>query len=117
MYTGWNNIPYNERTIILEELAQYKCGRQGRRIIRCSVVREVTTETNNDVCSLNYQVSRLKQLIPSVFTNQYNQYQINGPVGSNHGSLQKPPLLALGHRALRDLPRCTVRGSGEREGL
>ena len=31
-----------------------------------------------------------------------------GPVGSNHGSLQKPPLLALGHRALQDLPRCTV---------
>ena len=26
-------------------------------------------------------------------------------------------LLALGHRALRYLPRCTVRGSGEREGL
>ena len=26
-------------------------------------------------------------------------------------------LLALGHRALRDLLRCTVRGSGEREGL
>ena len=42
---------------------------------------------------------------------------ILGPLGSNHGSLQKPPLLALGHRALRDLPRCTVRGSGEREGL
>ena len=33
-----------------------------------------------------------------------------GPVGSNHGNLQNPPLLALGHRALRELPRCTVRG-------
>ena len=42
---------------------------------------------------------------------------VHGPVGSNHGILQNPPLLALGHRALRDLPRCTVRGSGEREGL
>ena len=35
-------------------------------------------------------------------------------MGSNHSSLQKPLILALGHRALRDLPRCTVRGSGER---
>ena len=34
----------------------------------------------------------------------------HGPMGSNHGSLQNPPLLALGHRALRDLLWCTVRG-------
>ena len=33
-----------------------------------------------------------------------------GPVGSNHGNLQNPPLLALGYRALQELPRCTVRG-------
>ena len=35
---------------------------------------------------------------------------IDGPVGSNQGSLQNPPLIALGHRAIRELPRCTVRG-------
>ena len=39
---------------------------------------------------------------------------IYGPVGSNHGSLQNTLLLALGHRALRDLPRCTVQGLGAR---
>ena len=38
----------------------------------------------------------------------------NGPVGSNHGNLQNTPLLALGYRALRKLPWCTVRGYGER---
>ena len=32
-------------------------------------------------------------------------------------AFQNTLLLALGHRALRDLPRCTVLGSGEREGL
>ena len=35
-------------------------------------------------------------------------------MGSNHGNLQNTPLLALGYRALRELPRCTVRGYGER---
>ena len=35
-------------------------------------------------------------------------------MGSNHGNLQNTPLLALGYRALRELPRCTVRGEGER---
>ena len=34
----------------------------------------------------------------------------DGPVGSNHGNLQNTPLLALSYRALRELPRCTVRG-------
>ena len=32
-----------------------------------------------------------------------------GPVGSNHGNLQNPPLLVLGYRALQELTRCTVR--------
>ena len=32
----------------------------------------------------------------------------NGPVGSNHGNLQNTPLLALGYRALRELPRCIL---------
>ena len=45
-----------------------------------------------------------------VNTNQDSDYIDNGPVGSNHGSLQNPPLLALGHRALRELPRCAVQG-------
>ena len=47
----------------------------------------------------------------------YSNRKRYGPVGSNHSSLQNTLLLALGHRALQDLPRCTVRGSGEREGL
>ena len=37
---------------------------------------------------------------------------LNGPVGSNHGNLQNTPLLSLGYRALRELPRCTVLGLG-----
>ena len=35
-------------------------------------------------------------------------------MGSNHVNLQNIPLLALGYRALRELPWCTVRGLGER---
>ena len=34
----------------------------------------------------------------------------HGLVGSNHSNLQNTPLLALGYRALRELPRCTVWG-------
>ena len=41
-------------------------------------------------------------------------YKVNGPVGSNHGNLQNTPLVALGYRALRGLPRCTVRGEVDR---
>ena len=36
-------------------------------------------------------------------TNPLVDTRAYGPVGSNHGSLQNPPLLALGHRALREL--------------
>ena len=32
-------------------------------------------------------------------------------------AFQNTLLLSLGHRALRDLPRCTVRGKGERGGF
>ena len=57
--TEYNNSMYSKITRILEECAQYTRGRQGRITSRGSVVREITTETNNDMCSLNEQVSRL----------------------------------------------------------
>ena len=43
-------------------------------------------------------------------TNNEMDISDDGPVGSNHGNLQNTPLLALSYRALRELPRCTVRG-------
>ena len=44
------------------------------------------------------------------FSRSYGKCHKSGPVGSNHGNLQNTPLLALGYRALRELPRCMVRG-------
>ena len=48
--------------------------------------------------------------IPTLFFKPDMERTKHGPVGSNHGNLQNTPLLALGYRALRELPRCTVRG-------
>ena len=67
-----------------------------------------------------YNVDKTIQIIDAridLISKTTDLYDPHGPVGSNHGSLQKQPLLALGHRVLQDLPRCTVRGSGGRERL
>ena len=56
-----------------------------------------------------YGVAKYPSENVALFVQHINDVS-DGPVGSNHGSLQKPLLLALGHRAIRDLPRCTVRG-------
>ena len=53
-------------------------------------------------------IKLIKYIIKFFIT--YIHLFLYGPVGSNHGNLQNTPLLALGYRALRELPRCTVRG-------
>ena len=69
--------------------------------------------TNNNIHNLRYQLvvaSSPTSFGFYSFDNWLFKISVDGPVGSNHGNLQNPPLLALGYRALRELPRCTVQG-------
>ena len=50
-------------------------------------------------CKIYLQQLGFKNRLLPRFTKHEIKYNYYGPVGSNHSSLQQPPLLALGHRA------------------
>ena len=61
---------------------------------------------------INMENSTVEKFPDKIFKEIYT-----APWVATTAAFRNTLLLALGYRALRDLPRCTVRGSGGREGL